>query len=132
MTRLTTAALILGVAGGAISMDTVRAESGLQAAFGNTIVSTYPDGRQAKLWLEADGTYKAAGRRGKPSSGRWNVKGEQICLRQSRPFPAPKSYCTPLVDGAVGTRWSGKAVTGEPVKLELAPGRGGTGTNSSR
>ena len=26
-------------------------------AFGSTIVSTYPDGRQAELWLKRDGTY---------------------------------------------------------------------------
>ena len=132
MSRLTPAALILGVAVSALSPGGAAADSRVQAAFGNTIVSTYPDGRQAKLWLEPDGTYRGAGRRGKPSSGRWNIKGEQICLRQSRPFPAPKSYCTPLVSGGVGTSWAGKAVTGEPVKLELAPGRGGAVTNSSR
>ena len=95
----------------------------LQPAFSNTIVSTYPDGRTAKLWLNADGTYRGQGRRGKPSSGRWTLKGEEICLKQSKPFPAPMSYCAPIRRGGVGTSWSGKAVTGEPIKITLVAGR---------
>ncbi len=49
-----------------------------------------------------------------------------MCFRQSRPFPAPFSYCAPLVQGGVGTVWEGKAVTGEPIRLELVEGRAGT------
>jgi hypothetical protein len=41
----------------------------LQRAFGNTIVSTYPDGRTAELWLEPSGDYRAMGRKRDPSSG---------------------------------------------------------------
>ena len=95
----------------------------LEPAFSNTIVSTYPDGRTAKLWLNKDGTYRAQGRRGKPSSGRWTLKGERICLKQSRPVPGPFSYCTGVKRGGVGTSWSGKAVTGEPIKIRLVAGR---------
>lgn len=94
-----------------------------EAVFANTVVSTYPDGRTAKLWLNPDGTYRGQGRRGKPSGGKWTVKGQQICLKQSRPFPAPFSYCTEIRQGGVGTAWSGKAVTGEPVRIELIAGR---------
>ena len=95
----------------------------LEPAFANTIVSTYPDGRTAKLWLNRDGTYRAQGRRGKPSSGRWTLKGERICLKQSRPVPGPFSYCTAVKRGGVGTSWSGKAVTGEPIRIQLVAGR---------
>lgn len=94
-----------------------------EAAFSNTVVSTYPDGRTAKLWLERNGTYRGQGRRGKPSSGKWTIKGEQICLRQSRPFPAPFNYCTAVKQGEVGSEWAGKAVTGEAVKIKLVSGR---------
>lgn len=94
-----------------------------EAAFTNTVVSTYPDGRTAKLWLERNGTYRGVGRRGKPSSGKWTVKGQQVCLRQSRPFPAPITYCTAIKQGEVGTEWAGKAVTGEPVTFKLVAGR---------
>jgi hypothetical protein len=92
-------------------------------AFTGTVVSTYPDGRTAKLWLEPGGTYRGQGRRGGLSRGSWKVEGDRICLRQSRPFPYPKSYCTRMVDGGVGTTWQGKAVTGEDVTMTLVAGR---------
>ena len=88
-------------------------------AFGNTVVSTYPDGRTALLWLSADGTYSAKGRRRTPSSGVWSIKGEKICLRQRSPLAMPFSFCTPLPSS---TTWSAKAVTGEPLTLRIAPG----------
>ena len=33
----------------------------LAAVFDNTIVSTYGDGRNAKLWLDRDGRYRGLG-----------------------------------------------------------------------
>jgi len=95
----------------------------LRPAFSNTIVSTYPDGRQARLWLNEDGSYRAQGRRGKPSSGRWTVKGDKLCLKQKKPMPGPFAYCTPIKKGGVGTSWTGKAVTGEPIRIRLVAGR---------
>lgn len=95
----------------------------LEPAFRNTIVSTYPDGRTALLWLNPDGTYRAQGRRRTPSSGRWMLKGEEICLKQLRPFRAPMSFCTPVKAGGVGTAWMGKAVTGERIRVQVVAGR---------
>ncbi|MBE7217438.1 MAG: hypothetical protein INR64_03110 [Caulobacteraceae bacterium] len=92
-------------------------------AFANTIVSTYPDGRQGRLYLAADGTWRALSRAGKPSRGSWSVKGERVCMHQSRPIPLPFGYCTPIVPGGVGTRWSAKAPTGEPITTQLVAGR---------
>ena len=108
----------LAVAVPALAQD----KSLLEPAFKNTIVSTYPDGRTAKLWLNSDGTYRAQGRRGKPSSGRWTLKGERICLKQSKPMAGPFSYCTNVKRG-VGTSWSAKAVTGEPIRVRVVAGR---------
>lgn len=113
-----TFALLLGAAEPA--EPPAAAASDIAAAFGNTIVSTYPDGRKAHLWLKADGTYSGLGRRKKPSSGVWVIKGSQVCLKQKSPFPAPFSYCTP--QPASAERWTAKAVTGEPITVELAPG----------
>lgn len=98
-------------------------QAGLEPAFANTVVSTYPDGRKARLWLNRDGAYRAAGRGGKPSSGTWKLSGGKVCLRQRRPIPAPFVYCSAYRAGGVGTRWSGKAVTGEPIRIELVAGR---------
>lgn len=96
--------------------------AGLQAAFGNTIVSTYPDGRTAELWLHPDGTYSAEGRKHDRSSGHWKINGEKVCLKQSHPFAFPFTYCTPIMQGGVGVSWTGKAVTGEPIRIKLVRG----------
>ena len=95
----------------------------LQAAYANTLVSTYPDGRTARLWLNADRTYTGQGRRGGRSSGVWEVRGSDLCLRQRRPLPSPMRYCTPIMSGGVGARWRAKAVTGEPITVEVVAGR---------
>jgi hypothetical protein len=93
------------------------------AAFGNTVVSTYPDGRTALLWLKSDGTYTAKGRRRTDSSGRWTMKAQQVCLKQSKPVPVPMTFCSVIPENAVGARWSAKAVTGEIIKVTIVRGR---------
>ena len=92
-------------------------------AFGNTVVSTYPDGRKAHLWLAEDGSYTPTGRRKTPSSGVWSVKGGKVCLKQKKPMAAPFTYCTAAPSGGVGASWKAKAVTGEPVTVTLVKGR---------
>lgn len=116
-------ALSLAVLALAAYAPPALADARLEPAFENTIVSTYPDGRKARLWLNPGGTYSAAGRTGRRSSGRWSVKGEQVCLRQRRPIPVPFTYCTRIVEGGVGTKWRGKAVTGEAIAIQLVAGR---------
>ncbi|HVY33189.1 MAG TPA: hypothetical protein VG960_02090 [Caulobacteraceae bacterium] len=100
--------------------------SSLEAAFGNTIVSTHPDGRKARLWLRRDGGYDAQGRAGERSGGVWTVKGEKLCLTQRRPWPIPFSYCKPIPPVAVGKPWRDKAVNGDPVTNEVLPGSEGS------
>lgn len=92
----------------------------LQKAFGNTVVSTYPDGRTGELWLDPSGAYSAMGRRQDRSNGHWSVRGDKLCLKQSRPIPVPFAYCTALpTDGA----WTAKAVSGETIHVRLVKGR---------
>jgi len=107
-----------------LSAAAVQAQppSPLEPAFGKTVVSTYPDGRTAKLWLQPDGTYRGQGRKGGLTSGRWTLKGERICFRQRRPVPIPFSYCAPVPAADPGASWTGKAVTGEPIRLQIVPG----------
>jgi hypothetical protein len=96
--------------------------SRLAPAFGNTIVSTHPDGRKARLWLEADGSYTAEGRAGNRASGTWKLKGDKLCLREHRPFPTPFPYCKSIQAEDVGKPWRDKAVNGEPVTNEIVRG----------
>jgi hypothetical protein len=96
--------------------------SRLAPAFGATVVSTYPDGRTALLWLNKDGTYTAKGRRRTPSSGTWTLKDDKVCLGQIKPIRAPFKFCTALPSGA---SWKAKAVTGEPITVKITPGTAG-------
>ena len=99
-------------------------QSPLAPAFGNSLVSTYPDGRTSKLWLEPDGTFKGMNRKGQPNSGKWTVAKDRLCMKQYKPFFYPFSYCTPLQDPASGAGgWRAKAPTGEPITVRLVKGR---------
>ncbi|HZK99212.1 MAG TPA: hypothetical protein VFC47_04880 [Caulobacteraceae bacterium] len=93
-------------------------------AFGNTIVSTYPDGRTAETWLNADGTYSGEGRRHDASNGHWNLKGGKICFHQSHPaIPfGLGTYCTAVPPSDMGKTWTGKAPTGEATTIRLVSG----------
>ena len=93
----------------------------LEKAFGATIVSTYPDGRQAELWLERDGGYRMESRRHDHSDGHWQIKDDKLCLKQAHPFPAPFSFCTPA-PATLDKPWTAKSVTGDLVVLKLVEG----------
>jgi hypothetical protein len=96
---------------------------GVAAAFGNTVKTLYPDGKAQRIWFRADGSWDAIGRRGKSSSGKWTVKGEKVCLKQSKPFPSPFKYCTVFPStGGVGTQWASKDMAGEPIRITLVKG----------
>lgn len=96
--------------------------NGPEAAFGNTIVSTHPDGRQARLWLIADHTFRAQGRRGNRASGVWRVRGDRLCLTQRRPLSIPFPYCHSLPDHSVGERWTDRASNGDAVVNQIVAG----------
>jgi len=96
--------------------------SPVRAAFGNTIVSTYPDGRKAELWLKPGGDYALKGRRGDRSSGHWSLRGPKLCLKQARPIPVPFNFCSPIPTNLTGGSWTAKAFTGETVQLQLVHG----------
>jgi hypothetical protein len=101
--------------------DSDKASSASEAvkrAFGNTIVTTYPDGRHGYLWLSADGTFRTMGRHKTQSTGKWRIKGDQVCLKRQHP-PAPFSYCT---SAPQGDSWPAKAVTGEKLQAKLVKG----------
>jgi hypothetical protein len=113
---------ILALTASLVAFGASAAAPGVDQAFGNTIVSTYPDGRTGKLWLKPDGSYTAKGRRGDPSSGHWRVKNAKLCLKQSSPIPTPISFCTAIPSGGMEHAWSAKAVTGEAIRVQLVKG----------
>jgi len=112
------AALLIAGAPSAVAQD-----SGLEPAFGNTIVSTHPDGRKARLWLSADHTFRAQGRGGNRSSGVWRVRGDRLCLTQRRPLPIPFPYCHRFPRHSVGDRWNDTASNGDAVINQIVAGQ---------
>ena len=126
----------LSAASIALSAPAFAADDGdssiVEKAFGSTIVSTYPDGRQGELWLQRDGSYTGAGRRKDPSNGKWSVKGGKLCLKQQRPIPAPFSFCTPLPSSGIDKPWTGKAPTGEAITIRLVHGMRGRDGGSKK
>jgi hypothetical protein len=93
------------------------------AAFGNTVVSSYPDGTSQKIWLHPDGTWNGVSRHNAALAGRWTLRGEKVCMRQTRPPTLPISYCTPLpASSQPGAQWSGRDVAGRQIILSLTKG----------
>ncbi len=115
--------MILALTIAAALMGQAPTAADLAPVFGNTLVSTYPDGRTAKAWLTPDGRFEGQGRRGGRNAGTWRVRDGQVCFSLRRPIIVPGSYCTPIVRGGVGTRWNATAVTGEPITVQLVAGR---------
>ncbi len=105
-----TAGLFLAVA-------VAGAPPALERAFNGTIVSTYPDGRTAELWMNRNGTFTSMGRRKDRHSGRWNVKGDKVCFRRGI-----FGYCTAM---PTDSEFTTRAVTGETIRVRLVPGRKG-------
>ena len=97
--------------------------STVAAAFGNTVVSTYPDGTSQKIWLHPDGSWDGVSRKGVHLVGHWTLRDDKVCLRQSKPPTLPISYCTTVPAGsAPGVQWTGKDVVGRPITLSLMKG----------
>jgi hypothetical protein len=124
MPKLVALLLITAVAAPAAALA-ATAPPAVEQAFGATVVSTYPDGRTGLLWLKRDGSYTAKGRRRTSSSGHWSLKGDKVCMKQSKPIAVPFRYCTEIPQDAGTKSWTAKAVTGEPIKVSIVRGKVG-------
>jgi hypothetical protein len=98
--------------------------SRVATAFGNTVMSIYPDGRTQKIWLHPNGDWDGLGRDGHPLAGHWQLKdNNRVCLRQTRPPTLPFSYCTAFPDNPqVGVTWTSKDFGGTPIRLTVVKG----------
>ena len=111
----------------AVSLTALNAQasdlSRIAAAFGNTIMSIYPDGRSQKIWLHPDGSWDGLGRNNQPLAGVWKMNGDRVCLRQKKPPTLPFSYCAAFPnDPHVGVTWTSKDFVGTPIKLTVVKG----------
>ena len=95
----------------------------LTPAFKGTIVSTYPSGRSARLWLNPDGTFTGLGAKGAHYAGVWKLKGDSFCMRQTKPLTLPLTFCQPMPAVGPDGTWASKSPKGEPLTNRLEPGR---------
>jgi hypothetical protein len=109
---------MLAPLGALLLLAAADAPPALQKAFAGTIVSTYPDGRTAELWMNPSGTYTSMGRRHDRHSGHWKLKGDKVCFKRGL-----FGYCTAIPES--GRSFTTKAVTGETIQVRLVPGRQG-------
>ena len=120
---LSVGAVLLTAAAGQACAAAALPASPVAAAFGNTIVTTYPDGRTQQIWLQPDGRWSGVSRTHKDLAGKWRLKGDKVCLRQQTPPTLPFSYCTVFPpDARVGAAWTSKDFGGTPIQLRLVGG----------
>lgn len=120
LTLAALASLAFAHAGASRAADATR----VAPAFGNTVISLYPDGRSQKVWMHPDGSWDGLSRRGTNLMGTWAVKGEQVCVKQTSPRPPlPLSFCMPFpANPEIGATWTSKDLTGTPIKLKIVKG----------
>jgi hypothetical protein len=97
------------------------AEPKVEATFGNTVESIYADGRSQKIWMHPDGTWNGLSRRGNPLAGKWSVKGDKVCLRQTSPPTLPISFCQAFPENPETGVFT-KDLGGAPIHLKIIKG----------
>ena len=95
----------------------------MNSAFGNTVLSRYPDGGWVKHWFNPDGSYAAQFSDGRRLAARWSVQGERVCLTNIRPNMLIPRFCTAMIDADVGDTWSSRDPLGRRVSNVLIAGR---------
>lgn len=90
--------------------------------YGNTITSTYADGRVVKVYVEPNHTYSIVLQGGVKLSGTWADGSGGSCFTLTNPPPAPgaKPSCFPLKEYKVGDSFSGADATGKYVGVITA------------
>lgn len=95
----------------------------MNAAFGNTVISRYPDGGWVKHWFNPDGSYSAQFSDGRRLAARWSVQGERVCLTNMRPNMLIPRFCTDMIEADVGDTWHSRDPLGRRVQNVLVEGR---------
>lgn len=107
----------------ATAAQAADAPAQVQPAFGNTVLSIYPDGRSQKIWMHPDGSWEGQSRRGTPLAGRWSIKDGKVCMKQSKPPTLPVAYCARFPDNTfVGVTWTSKDMAGTPIQIKVVKG----------
>jgi hypothetical protein len=117
--------ILLGAAILALSAGVALADN-LAGYYGNTVVTTMPDGSVIKTKVNKDGTYSSALPNGTTAKGTWAWKdATTACFTQTEPAPPAGSApaCFPIDAHKVGDTWTGKGADGKTdVKYSIVAG----------
>jgi hypothetical protein len=94
-----------------LSTSFAFADDIMATRYGNTTITTQPNGVQVKLYYNADGTF--TGKQGDQGfNGTWKLDGAgNICLNFAQPIQGtPNPTCVPVSAHKVGDSWSAAAV----------------------
>lgn len=120
MKRILIAAAALALTAGVALADN------LAGYYGNTVISTGPDGKATKVKINKDGTYSSVLPDGKTTKGTWAWKDPTTaCFTQTDPAPAAGQgpACFPIDAHKVGDSWTGKTPDGKvEIKYSLVAG----------
>jgi hypothetical protein len=112
-----------GLALGVVVASTAPARADMAEAFGNTIVSHYPNGQWVKHFFEPDGRYVSQFSDGRHLSARWSREGDKICLTGFRPRQILPRFCSRMVEADIGQSWQARDPLGRTIRNELVAGR---------
>lgn len=115
-------AILIATAAVALTAGVALADN-LAGYYGNTVVTTGPDGAAAKTKINKDGTYVTTLPDGKTTNGTWAWKDPTTaCFTQTAPAPAAPA-CFKIDEHKVGDSWTGKGADGKTdVKYSLIAG----------
>ncbi len=99
------------------------ASADMSNAFGNTIVSHYPNGQWVKHFFEPDGRYTSQFSDGRRLSARWTAEDGRICLSGFSPRQILPRFCSRMVQVEVGETWRARDPLGRTIRNELVAGR---------
>lgn len=94
--------------------------------YGNTVTITFPDGKTAKGYVNADKTWERHHDDGPVFKGTYEVKGEEVCFTQKEPPPPPEMKqpaCAKVDAHKAGDSWSVKDDKGNETKYSMTAGR---------
>lgn len=100
-----------------------NASADMETAFGNTIVTTYPDGGWVRHWFERDGSYSAHFKDGRRLTGEWSREGDRLCINDIRPRLLVGRFCQRFIQADVGSTWTARDPLGRRVQNRLVAGR---------
>ena len=120
--RISTAGGVIALALAALGV-VGSAQADMSRAFGNTIISHYPNGQWVKHYFEPGGRYSSQFSDGRRLEARWSVEHDKLCLSGFRPRQFLPRFCSPMVEADVGDSWRARDPLGRTIRNELVAGR---------